>query len=288
MGAEQAVWQERGSCMDAKRGFVPEDERNFQEEALRVMRRASRHIRYLMEEGYDLKMASVFVGNHFLLSERQRLAIVRSAATGQQLEGRRAREVFLGELSGREVWVDGFNQVITLEVLLCDSLLFEGMDGAIRDLASLRGTYRILPQTREAVRLLLGTLKRAGAGRTVVLLDQPVSNSGRLAALIREVGEEEELQVETMVLPEVDRVLYEKDLVASSDSVILDRCAGWVNLAGNILRERGGKALRVWEEESAGSSASQEKRASYEDEECCAQKYSAVRERRASKMKRQQ
>ena len=45
----------------------------------------SRHILYLINEGYDLKQASTFVGNHFLLSERQRLAIMRSIATNDQL-----------------------------------------------------------------------------------------------------------------------------------------------------------------------------------------------------------
>ena len=49
------------------------------------MQTASRHVRYLINEDYDLKQASTFVGNHFLLSERQRLAIMRSLATDEQL-----------------------------------------------------------------------------------------------------------------------------------------------------------------------------------------------------------
>ena len=61
--------------MNAKRGYVPEDERNFSPNAIKRMKNASRHIRYLINEGYDLKQAAVFVGNHFLLSERQRLAL---------------------------------------------------------------------------------------------------------------------------------------------------------------------------------------------------------------------
>ena len=56
--------------MNAKRGYLPEDERNFSLEAIHTMQTASRHVRYLIGEGYDLKQASTFVGNHFLLSER--------------------------------------------------------------------------------------------------------------------------------------------------------------------------------------------------------------------------
>ena len=67
--------------MNAKRGYVPEDEQNFSPAAIEKMRTASRHVCYLINEGYDLKQAAAFVGNHFLLSERQRLAVMRCAAT---------------------------------------------------------------------------------------------------------------------------------------------------------------------------------------------------------------
>ena len=77
--------------MNAKRGFVPEDERNFSSEAVLLMRKASGHIRYLINEGYDKKQAAVFVGNHFMLSERQRLAIMRSVAADDELKSRKNR-----------------------------------------------------------------------------------------------------------------------------------------------------------------------------------------------------
>ena len=86
--------------MNAKRGYVPEDERNFSVSSLETMRTASRHIDYLINEGYDLKSASTFVGNHFLLSERQRLAIARSLATKEQLQNRKAKEKHQAKKSG--------------------------------------------------------------------------------------------------------------------------------------------------------------------------------------------
>ena len=127
--------------MNAKRGYVPEDDRNFSDDAIKDMRTASRHIYFLINEGYDLKQASTFVGNHFMFSERQRLALMRSVATKEQLNCRKEKEKFL--ISGEDVWIDGFNTIITLEVMLSDSILFLCQDGTIRDLAALRGTYRI-------------------------------------------------------------------------------------------------------------------------------------------------
>ena len=230
--------------MNAKRGFVPEDERSFSPAALETLRTAAGHITYLINHGYDLKQASVFVGNHFLLSERQRLAITRSIATKEQLKSRREKEKT--ELAGGEAWIDGFNTIITLEVLLSGSVLFRGMDGTIRDLAALRGTYRIIPETAIAVRTLMDGLREIHAGSAHILLDEPVSNSGRLKALIAEIGENDPLTPDIQIMKDVDRVLWEKENVITSDSIILDHCRSWVNLAARCVEKQDLQPLLVW------------------------------------------
>ena len=199
--------------MNAKRGYVPEDERNFSREAIHTMRTASRHVRYLIGEGYDLKQASTFVGNHFLLSERQRLAIMRSLATDEQLAVRQSRQVQISDLDGKEVWIDGFNTIITLEVMFSEGILFECMDGTIRDLAALRGTYRLIPETSGAVRMMLRTLQESRISKATILLDEPVSNSGRLKALIADIGEEFAYGLDIQILRDVDRSLYGRENV---------------------------------------------------------------------------
>ena len=151
---------------------------------------------------------------------------------------RKSKEAPLEAVKDREIWIDGFNLIITLEVMLSGSPLFTGMDGAVRDLAALRGTYRLIPQTTEAVDLMLGTLKEAGAGEIHVLLDEPVSNSGRLKMLIAERAEQMGMDnLDIRILRDVDRELMTKELVITSDSVILDNCVSWVNLAA-VCRER--------------------------------------------------
>ena len=233
--------------MNAKRGFVPEDERNFSPEALQLMKTASRHIRYLINEGYDLKSASTFVGNHYLLSERQRLAIMRSVATDEQVAARKNRQLQIGELAGQEVWIDGFNTIITLEVILSDSIFFSCMDGTLRDLAALRGTYRLIPETDRAVKLMLDALERAKVRTVSVLLDEPVSNSGRLKARIADIAESYPFELDIRIQKDVDRELYNRELVVTSDSIILDHCASWVNLTAQCLTEGNKSPLQVWE-----------------------------------------
>ena len=232
----------------ARRGYVPDDERNFSLESIEKLRVASRHVLYLINEGYDLKQATTFVGNHFLLSERQRLAVMRSLATAEQLAMRKAKLLTATEAAGRDVWIDGFNTVITLEVLKCDSILFSCMDGTVRDLASLRGTYRIIPETEDAVRLLFDSLEEMEIHSATVLLDQPVSNSGRLKALIAGLAVEYPFDLDIQIQKDVDRDLYEKENVISSDSIILDRCLSWINLAALCMERQNRQGLRVWDD----------------------------------------
>ena len=234
------------SVTKAKRGFVPEDERNFSPSAMKVLRTASGHVEYLINEGYDLKQAVTFVGNHFLLSERQRLAVMRSVATREQLDERENKRVPVTELSGKDIWIDGFNTIITLEVLESDSILFECMDGTIRDLAALRGTYRIIPETRLAVNTMFSLLEKLQVNKVTILLDEPVSNSGRLKTLMAEAGEARSFNLDIQIRKDIDRSLYEKENVVTSDSIIQDRCFSWVNVTAAIMKQKSKSGLRVW------------------------------------------
>ncbi len=75
---------------------------------------------------------------------------------------------------------------------LCHFVIFcltFAMDGAVRDLAGLRGTYHIIPETRKAVKLILDLLEECGIKEACFLLDKQVSNSGRLLSLIADVHE---------------------------------------------------------------------------------------------------
>ena len=53
-----------------QRGYVPSDKREFSEDGMEKLLAAGSNLYYLLNRGYPIKSASVFVGNHYLLSER--------------------------------------------------------------------------------------------------------------------------------------------------------------------------------------------------------------------------
>ena len=79
-----------------------------------------------------------------------------------------------------------------------------------------------------------------------ILLDEPVSNSGRLKVLIAEIAEGYDLDLDIQIRKDVDRELYGKENVITSDSIILDHCKSWVNLAAECMKELEMTALKVW------------------------------------------
>lgn len=217
-----------------KRGFVPTDETEFDTDSVKILYQAGKDLCYLLNHGYKIKSASVFIGNHYMLSERQRLALVRAVSSKEDIQIRKEKEVC--DLNGQTVNIDGFNTIITLEVALSDSLLFHCMDDTIRDLAALRGTYRLIDKTDTAIGLIGKELEQKNIRKAVFYLDAPVSNSGRLARLIRTGLKPFPFDVETEIICQVDSVLESKENVITSDAIILNKCLSWYNLNKNIIR----------------------------------------------------
>lgn len=220
------------------RGFVVEDERDFyREESLLKLKQAQKELLYLLENNYPIKSASTFVGNHHRLSERQRLALVRATASKEVIRNRLSKEMSK-YARGKTVYIDGLNVIITLEVALSGSTLFTCMDQTIRDLAGLRGTYRLIDKTKPAIHLIREELENLGVGQAYFYLDAPVSNTGRLKACIYEVMEGASFQTQVELVDNADVILEKKDNVITSDAIILNKCISWVNLVPAIIHKK--------------------------------------------------
>lgn len=162
------------------------------------------------------------------------MALARITSTQAALQSRERKRLIQAPES---LVLDGFNTVITLEVALSGSLLLKGMDGTIRDLAGLRGSYRIVDKTVRAVELLMDRLEELGVREALFYLDQQVSNSGRLRALLLEKAAGRGAQVKVELHPSVDGVLSRLENVVTTDAIILDKCGSWYNLNQELIEQ---------------------------------------------------
>ncbi len=211
------------------RGRDPADEEQFGAGALPGLRIAVAELGWLLDRGYSETAALKLVGDHHQLRERQRLAVLRCAPAGRE---RAIRRVDLAAVRGRPVAVDGFNCIITVEAALSGGLLLRGRDGVLRDLASVHGSYHSVSESGAAVRALGEVLAAAAPSAIRIFLDRPVSNSGRLRALLLDTAAQAGWAFEVVLTDNPDRELAASGwIVASSDSVVLDRCPAFTPLA---------------------------------------------------------
>jgi hypothetical protein len=217
-----------------KRGFVPSDEIEFNDKNITLLRKAQQDICYLLNRGYGIDKTIEFIGNHFLFSARQRLALKRSLSSSKDIE-KRIKHKLINRYENSIVHIDGLNTIITLEVALSGSTLLKCMDGTLRDLAGLRGTYKLIDKTDIAIDLIGSELSKMKIQKAIFYLDSPVSNTGRLKSKIFEILGKYEFDVDVLLVPNADVVLAKLDNVVTSDGIILNTCNSWINLAYEIV-----------------------------------------------------
>ena len=221
------------------RGPHPADAKLFAARAISELRSAVTDFSLLLTKGYAEKSAMKLVGDKFSLTQRQRLAVMRNACSDEQLARRKEHQVEIVDIAGKDIAIDGYNVLITIEAAMSNGLIFEGRDGCFKDLASIHGTYRKVSETIPAVLLIGQFLKDISIPKTLWLLDSPVSNSGRLKTLIAELAEQNKWNWEVELLTSPDAKLKKTDLVvAGNDGVVLDACKSWVNLARAIIETK--------------------------------------------------
>jgi hypothetical protein len=224
------------------RGPGPEDRTWFSREAQPALVAAVVELSWLLSRGYATASALKLVGDRHRLVERQRTAVIRSACSDQALAHRLGRRVDVSALRGQPVRIDGFNLVLTLESALGGGVVLGGRDGCFRDLAGVHGTYRRVEETLPALELAARWLTAWEVGPCTWLLDAPVSNSGRLAAMIRA----QHTQWHAEVVPDPDILLaLPGDPVVTADSAVLDRCGVWANLGRTIVEAGASEAFVV-------------------------------------------
>ncbi len=201
-----------------------------------MLREAASDASWLLNRGYAVGASLKLVGDRFQLVARQRGALLRTVCTDASLAHRCARRVAVAELAGRPLRLDGFNVLMTIEAALGGAIVVRGRDGCYRDLSGVHGSYRQIDETRPAVRLVGAVLAKASVGPCVWHFDRPVSNSGRLRALLLETAAREgwDWSVELPFNPDAELRLP-GPCVATADGAILDAVPCWANLVREVV-----------------------------------------------------
>lgn len=220
------------------RGAASEDHRLFGAEQLSVLRTAAADFCWLLDRNYAPRSALELVGNRYSLAARQRMALSRFACSEAEARKRKERLIEPDQLQGRELWIDGYNVLTLIESALSGGIILLCRDGCCRDIAGIHRRYRKVSETVPALQLVGEAVAATGTSSCRWWLDKPVSNSGRLKALIEETSRTNGWKMEVELAFSPDHALsHTENPVATSDGIILERCQAWVNLAWQIITQ---------------------------------------------------
>ena len=200
---------------------------------------AAEDFRYLLNKGYPRKAALELVGNRYGLTSDERHLLHRGIFSDADSKSRRKRKIPIGKVRNRDLAIDGYNILITIETGLSDRPLILGDDGFIRDISGLSGNFKKTEKTEEALQLILDIVKRVKPLKTLFLFDSPISMSGELAQEVRSLLKKESLlgDAKAVKVPEKILIGY-PGVIATSDTAIIDQSQEVVDLAGDIIKKR--------------------------------------------------
>jgi hypothetical protein len=218
------------------RGPDPRDALAFGPSSQPSLRGAVSDLSWLLGRDYAPVSALKLVGDRWRLTERQRHAVRRASCSDALQERRRAHQVTPAELAGQDLAIDGFNVLTTIESALGGGVVLLCRDQTCRDIAGVHGSYRKVAETVPALELLAAALAEIGVRQCRWLFDRPVSNSGRIRNLVLQIATAESRHWSVALVNDPDPLLEESpEIVATSDSEILDGCARWFNLARQVI-----------------------------------------------------
>jgi len=221
---------------------------NFKE-----LQEAAEDFRYLLNRGYPRKAALELVGNRYGLTSDERHLLHRGIFSDADSKSRRKSKIPIGKVRNRDLAIDGYNILITIETGLSDRPLILGDDGFIRDISGLSGNFKKTEKTEEAFQLILDIVKRVKPLKTLFLFDSPISMSGELAQEVRSLLKKESLlgDAKAVKVPEKILIGY-PGVIATSDTAIIDQSKEVVDLAGDIIVQKiRSKSIIRWKRKRA-------------------------------------
>ncbi|WEU40820.1 MAG: DUF434 domain-containing protein [Candidatus Odinarchaeum yellowstonii] len=197
---------------------------------INVLCEAAEDLRFLLSRGYNRETVLKTIGDRYQLDKVERHIIYRAVYPDSIVEQVVKKTVTISQLPDKELAIDGFNQLITLESILKGEIIILCDDGFIRDVSAVFEKFKATETTFKALNLIFKALSANPPKKTYFYLDSPISKSGKLAALITDYFEKYGVTGEAAAIKNVDEELVSKDVVASSDHIIISRARQVIDL----------------------------------------------------------
>jgi hypothetical protein len=210
-------------------------------------------IRSILRWGYP-KFATIrFVADHFRLSAKERHILTRVIMPPDRTVSRAKKKIGCKETGNRDLLLDGYNVLLTVDSLLKKEPMWFCDDSYIRDTRFYFSKAKHAQDIEEALETVLDFLAETGTKTATFLLDAQISRSGELAGLIRHRMQEKGISGDARTSKHVDFDLKIEGgkpergiVVASSDGIIIDSVLQVLDIPACLMEKRGIESLRLY------------------------------------------
>jgi hypothetical protein len=213
----------------------------------------ARDIRSILRWGYP-KLATIrFVAEHSQLSTEERYILTRVIMPPEKVSSRIRKKVNCNEISNRDLLVDGYNVLLSVDSLLKNEPIWFCDDGYIRDTRYYFSRTSQADDIEEAFDSVLEFLSENSPKSVNFLLDSQISRSGELAGFIRCKLEAHKVPGGAHTSKTVDFDLKtegrnpDKNLiVATSDGIVIDSVLQVLDIPACLMAKRGIEPIRLY------------------------------------------
>jgi hypothetical protein len=147
-------------------------------------------------------------------------------------------------MRNKNIYIDGYNVLISVEALLAGKNLYLSDDGFLRDSQGIFRKYKISGLTEKALFEIAEILAFCGPAWIEILFDQQIGMSGLMASNVRQILAKYGLNGTARTIKDVDRQLkIVEGIVATSDGNIIDASRSVVDLPAEVAKKLGLQSL---------------------------------------------
>jgi len=192
-------------------------------------------MRYLLGREYRRESVVKFVGDKYALEKPQRLLLYRCVYPPGTAKAHKDKLTAPGSLSKARLSIDGFNVLWTIDSVLKGRPIFLSDDGLVRDISMVKGKPSV-DVLFEAIRLAVDSIGNLKPVHVHFVFDRPISQSGEVSKMVRETLESKSINGMASTSASVDsEIIGMGDVVASSDSVIIEKATRVFDLGGYVV-----------------------------------------------------
>lgn len=204
---------------------------------LKIKREALEDLRFLLNRGYDKSASIRFVGDKYLLNREQRLLLYRAVYPECISILHKSKLVNPEHIEDNLLLIDGFNVLWTIisaikghPVYLCD-------DGIVRDLSEIHGAIKYWDIFTN-LKPIISFIPRLKPKKIIFFFEQQISRSGEIAATVRKLLSEINIEGEARTVQSPDyELICSNGVIATSDSIVIEKSRRIFDFAGYVIRK---------------------------------------------------